>query len=109
MASSPACLSSDDSATFDCSCYTVEDFRAFDLLQHPMYILDIEKDRMYWANRETVKIWRADSLEALLARDLSVDLSEAVRYRLNELLERCKRGEVTKEHWTLYPNNIATT
>jgi signal transduction histidine kinase/ActR/RegA family two-component response regulator len=90
-------------------CYTARDFSVFDLLQHPVYIFDIEKTCMHWANREAVKLWRATSLEDLLARDFATGLPEAVRFRLNDHLERYKKGEVTKEEWTFYPNNVATT
>jgi signal transduction histidine kinase/ActR/RegA family two-component response regulator len=64
---------------------------------------------MHWANREAIKLWRANSLEDLLARDFATGLPEAVRFRLNDHLKCYKKGEVTKEEWTFYPNNVATT
>ena len=42
----------------------------------PMWVFDMEHQRMLWANPAGVAFWKADSLEEFLARDFA-DLSEA--------------------------------
>lgn len=83
--------------------YTKEDLQIFNLLQHPVWVFDIEKKAMFWANLSSLKVWNADTLEELLGRDFAGDLSEATDRRMQDHLVRLTRGEIMKEDWTCYP------
>ena len=73
-----------------------------------MWVFDAENVRMYWANRAALKVWRAENLEELLARDFT-DMSPDRLSKLKEYLLAYARGEVTNEQWTFYPKGYATT
>ncbi|MBD3894679.1 sensor domain-containing diguanylate cyclase [Halomonas sp. ML-15] len=74
-----------------------------DRLQTPVWIFDIEQERMHYANAAAVKLWSADTPQALYARDFASTMSEATRLRLADYLPRLSRGEVIDEHWSFYP------
>jgi signal transduction histidine kinase len=71
-------------------------------------VFDITKRTMWWANAAARRLWEADSLDEMLARDYE-DMSEATIVRLERYFERLQRGEVIVEQWTFYPRGIATT
>jgi signal transduction histidine kinase len=89
--------------------YTSQDLEIFNLLQHPVWVFDIEQKAMFWANSVAVQLWKADSLSALLSRDFASDLSEAAASRMRDHLTRFKRGETLKEMWTYYPEGKGAT
>ncbi len=84
------------------------DLQSFDLLNTPVWIFDVERHAIWWANRRAVQFWRAESLEDLLARDFGSD-NQAVRQRLAQVIEKTSPGEIATETWTLYPNNNPVT
>ena len=87
---------------------TSEALAAFDLLHSPVWIFDVDRHRMWWANRRAVAFWGAGSLAELLARDYSSD-SETVRQRLAQVIENTPPGEIALETWTLYPDGNPVT
>mmetsp|Transcript_26899 Transcript_26899/g.39791 ORF Transcript_26899/g.39791 Transcript_26899/m.39791 type:complete len:666 (-) Transcript_26899:35-2032(-) len=84
--------------------YSRSDLSVFDFLDHPIWIFDILNKSFYWANTSAVKYWNANSLEELLARDCSHDMSEAVHKKNLDILERLKRKQRVEESVTYYPN-----
>ena len=82
--------------------------QSLDLLNTPVWIFDVERHAMWWANRRAVQFWRADSLEELLARDFGSD-NQAVRQRLAQVIAKTAPGEIATETWTLYPKNNPVT
>lgn len=86
-----------------------DDMDVFNILQHPVWVFDVENKAMWWANEAALKIWGAATLDDLLARDFASDMSKATESRIRDQMERAKKGEVFKEQWTLYPNGKATT
>jgi signal transduction histidine kinase len=90
-------------------CYNPDDLEIFNILQHPIFVFDIEKCKIFWSNRAGLKHWNAESLDELLARDFSKDLSEATRRRMQDLLKRHRQGEIIKEQWTTYPAGKPST
>jgi len=84
--------------------YDRQDLEPFNLLDHPVWVFDIERKAMWWANDASLRIWNADSLASLLARDFT-DMSEATQRRLQEYLIRFEKGSRARESWTFYPNN----
>ncbi|WFM70757.1 sensor domain-containing diguanylate cyclase [Halomonas sp. CKK8] len=78
-----------------------------DRLQTPIWIFDIEQERMHYANAAAVRLWGAETPQALYARDFSSTMSEATRRRLADYLPRLARGETIDEHWSFYPGGQA--
>lgn len=83
---------------------TREDCWPFGLVTTPIWIFDITKREMWWANDSAVNFWDADSLDSLLARDFKSDMSTATVTRLEDYFEKFKRGESITEQWTFYPS-----
>ncbi|MBO9474777.1 response regulator [Shimia sp. R10_1] len=79
--------------------------RQADRLATAMWIYDFDHFRVVWANAAALRIWNADSIESLSARDLSTDMSETVRARLAQYRIDLADPELTlNETWTLYPD-----
>ena len=89
--------------------YAQQDLEVFNLLQHPVWVFDLENKAMFWANTAAVKVWNAETLQELLARDFAHDMSDAADRRMKDYLIRLTRGEVTKEQWTFHPSGKAVT
>ena len=87
--------------------YSPEDLVVFNLLDHPVWIFDIEKKAMWWANAAAVELWSADCLASLLKRDFAHDMSEVTACRLADYHVRFHKGERIRDHWTFYPNGGA--
>ena len=81
---------------------SVADLQAFDRLQTPIWIYDVDNWQMWWANKASLHIWNAPSTEELLKSDFS-DVSEATRIRLKSYLDQFQQGKTINENWTFYP------
>jgi hypothetical protein len=81
---------------------SVAELMAFERLQTPIWIYDIEKLQMWWANSAALHILKAQSREELLNRNFS-DVSESTRIRLHNYLQVFQQGETITENWTFYP------
>ena len=99
---------SSTSAASGMKSYTRADMEVFNLLHQPLWVFDIEKKSMWWANRAALDLWNAESLESLLARDFA-DMSEATVQRLGEYMLKFQRGEFVNETWTYFPKNRGPT
>jgi signal transduction histidine kinase/ActR/RegA family two-component response regulator len=88
--------------------YRAQEFEVFNLLQHPIWVFDVEHPRMLWANTQALRVWNAPDLESLLARDFT-DVSSATQVRMKELWEQLQLQKVIQEEWTFYPKGRATT
>ena len=73
-----------------------------DIFEAPIWIFDIEKHGMWWANQAAIRFWQATSLDDLLNRDYSSD-SSTVRKRLRQIFDNAPLGQPTLDSWTLYP------
>ena len=75
-----------------------------DRLKTALWVFDIDRSRVVWANQAALKIWRAGSLSELQARDMGADMSPAVATRLKQYQEDfVARDASFSEVWTLYP------
>ncbi len=81
---------------------SAEDLRQLDILGVPVWIFELEQNRVWWANSAALQFWRAESLDDLRARDFSSD-TPTVRTRLRQVLETAAPGSPVRETWTLYP------
>jgi signal transduction histidine kinase len=81
----------------------------FNILQHPVWVFDLENKAMFWANTAAVKVWNAATLQELLSRDFAHDMSAATEQRIKDYLIRLKRNEVIQDQWTFHPSGKAIT
>ncbi|MEA5580775.1 diguanylate cyclase [Nodularia harveyana UHCC-0300] len=84
------------------------DLRAFDRLQTPIWIYDLENYQMWWVNKASLYLWNATSKEELLNRNFS-DISEATQIRLKSYLDKFQQGKTVSENWTFYPQGQPVT
>ncbi len=80
-----------------------------DRLQTAVWVFDIDRTAMVWANPAGLRLWNADDLESLRSMDFKSEISGPVLTRLHEYLERFRRGEPVIETWTLYPGGEPVT
>ncbi|QDL56651.1 EAL domain-containing protein [Rhodoferax aquaticus] len=82
----------------------------FGMLEHinqPVWVFDVELQRVHWANPAALEVWRAKSLQELCERDMGVDMSESVATRLAQYHHDFVTQEaVFNEQWTLYPAGV---
>lgn len=101
----------EDELTASCACLsgglTQSDLVGLDLLAAPVWVFDIQRRRMWWANRAALALWSAADLEELLARDFSGEMSDVTAARMREYLRRFRAGETVLEQWTCYPGGRA--
>lgn len=75
----------------------------FDQLQTPVWIYDTLNSRIHWANQSALRLWQADSLEELTARDFSAGASDAVQQTLLTYLDEFEKGRTLRHWWRLTP------
>ncbi len=76
----------------------------------PLWVYDIDRCHLLWANQTGLRLWRAESLDELRERDLRVDMSATVAQRLRQYQTDFERGtETFSEVWTLYPSGEPVT
>lgn len=86
------------------------DVPSADRLRTPVWVFDIDRERIVSANAAAVALWRAESLEELCGRDMAVDMSTSVRDRLHQYQVDFERADTRfSEMWTLYPGGVPTT
>lgn len=73
----------------------------------PIWIFDVDRHAMWWANAAALKFWSAASLQELLSRDYSSD-SATVRKRLRAVVDNVRPGDTAEDTWTLYPKGEPT-
>ena len=85
----------------------------FDLarrLRAPVWVYDIDAQRILHANKAACKLWGAPNEAALKDRDLSAGMSTTVAKRLRQYQADFQAKDVDfSEVWTLFPNDIPIT
>ena len=84
--------------------YTRQELSVFELMGQPVWVFDIEKKAMWWANQAALELWDSPSLKELLERDFEQDMSPRTAQRLCTCLKRFERGERFSELWHFTPN-----
>jgi PAS domain S-box-containing protein len=79
------------------------------VLSTPVWVFDLGRRRITWANQAAVDFWQAGSEAQLLERDLGKDLSLAAEGRLSGYLQRLKTEPRITEQWTFYPGSGPVT
>lgn len=86
---------------------TTDGLRVFENSVLPIWVFDVDRHAMWWANAAALKFWNAPTLSELLARDYSTD-SATVRKRLRAVVDNFRLGETAEDTWTLYPKGVPT-
>lgn len=74
-------------------------------LSTPVWVFDIDRNRIVFANASACKMWQADDEDDLRSRDMSDGMSKTVANRLKQYQADFIRKQTTfREMWTLYPN-----
>jgi diguanylate cyclase (GGDEF)-like protein len=80
-------------------------YAALDYLSDPVWVFDIDRRQVHWANAASMKVWSASSLDELCGRDMGVDMSEAVALRLAQYQsDFIAHGASFNEQWCTYPS-----
>jgi diguanylate cyclase (GGDEF)-like protein len=82
----------------------VETMAIFELMATPVWVYDVNRYRICWANNKALTLWQADTKQALYQRDLSLDITDATDQQLKQLVRDAK-SQCRSIWWTLYPNN----
>jgi len=70
----------------------------------PIWVFDIDRSEVHWANEAALTLWRATSLDELCSRDMAVDMSASVAKRLRQYQsDFVQHGASFSEQWTIYP------
>ncbi|MBE9050669.1 diguanylate cyclase [Nostocales cyanobacterium LEGE 11386] len=80
---------------------SVADLTAFDRLQTPIWIYDIQNLQMWWVNKASLPIWDAHSREELLNRHFG-NVPESTQMQLQSYLQQFEQGQIIAENWTFY-------
>ncbi|TBW39740.1 EAL domain-containing protein [Siculibacillus lacustris] len=79
-------------------------------LRTPIWIFDLDRAQVAWANSAALRVWEAADIAELAARDLSAEMSLSVKMRLEQLRDLFERGPAAfSEVWTLYPGGRPKT
>lgn len=73
------------------------------MLSTPVWVFDLSRRRVTWANPAAVQFWKADSEAQLLERNFARDFSVASEGRLMGYAQRLKSERRLTEQWTFYP------
>lgn len=82
-------------------------FTLFEYLQSPVWVFDIHKKRILWANSASLPFWETTSRDELISRDFSLEMTDAISAVLSSYLSLFEKGETIKTWWSFSPNNIA--
>ncbi|MEG5174912.1 diguanylate cyclase domain-containing protein [Microcoleus sp. B3-D7] len=77
--------------------------KAFDLLQNPIWIFDMEDWQIRWTNQASLYLWNASTRQQLASHNFRDMLSECTRIRLQSYLQQFEQGQTLSEQWTFYP------
>ncbi|CAM8635057.1 COG5001 Predicted signal transduction protein containing a membrane domain, an EAL and a GGDEF domain [Comamonadaceae bacterium] len=73
----------------------------------PIWVFDIDRSEVHWANEAALTLWRAASLDELCSRDMAADMSASVAKRLRQYQsDFVQHGASFSEQWTIYPAGI---
>ncbi|MCH7373360.1 MULTISPECIES: putative bifunctional diguanylate cyclase/phosphodiesterase [Aeromonas] len=77
-----------------------------DVLHTPIWVYDIQRHHIYWANGPALGLWESSSLAELQSRDFSADMAAAIDLLLQRYLGDFQQGRSYNEWWTLSPKGV---
>ena len=75
-------------------------------IANPVWVFDVDYNRIVWANPAALSFWNAGSLQELQARDFSSN-SDVAKARLADHADRIQNGETIESYWTFYSKGDA--
>ncbi|SNY92593.1 diguanylate cyclase (GGDEF) domain-containing protein [Cohaesibacter sp. ES.047] len=76
----------------------------------PLWIFDVDKAQVVWANEAARLLWQASTLDELYQRNMQADMSSGIESRLKQYITAFETTDETfRELWTLYPNGEPAT
>ncbi len=84
----------------------MDPFSPLHYLQNPIWVFDVDNKKILWANDKSLRLWGAVSIEELLNRDFSQDMSAATIATLIEYQQTIKLNKVIKTWWHFNPKKI---
>ena len=88
---------------------SLDDLRFAENSRFPIWVFNIDKARVVWANDTALLLWQAKTMPELEARNLRSDMSPSVQARLQQFQTDFWKGVVFDEIWTIYPHDKAKT
>lgn len=85
---------------------TLRDLSVFSGSRFPVWVFDIDRSRVIWANDPALDVWAAPTMMELLGRDLARDMSTSVRARLQQYQAEFWAGAHFDEQWTIFPHGV---
>ncbi|TNI54318.1 GGDEF-domain containing protein [Aeromonas media] len=76
------------------------------MLHTPIWVYDIQRHHIYWANGSALGLWEASSLAELQSRDFSADMAAAIDLLLQRYLGDFQQDRSYNEWWTLSPKGV---
>ncbi|WP_199331583.1 diguanylate cyclase domain-containing protein [Aulosira sp. FACHB-615] len=80
---------------------SVAELKAFERLQTPIWIYDLERMQMWWANKASLRLWNIPIQEELLNRNFS-NVPELRWIAEKKYLQEFQQGKTITESWTFY-------
>ena len=67
-------------------------YEALGWIERAVWVFDIDRQRVHWANPAALDLWQAASLDDLRERDMGADMSTAVARRLQQYQQDFHQG-----------------
>lgn len=87
----------------------VDYLESFNRIVTPVWVFDTDNHRVHWANPAALKLWRSNTLEELIEREMGGEMTPTVAQRLKQYQRDFENGSTFTELWTLYPNGEPST
>ncbi|PST97182.1 GGDEF-domain containing protein [Photobacterium iliopiscarium] len=84
----------------------MDSFSPLYYLQNPIWVFDVDNKKILWANDKSLDLWEMTSIEELLDRDFSQEISAAAVATLLEYQQTFKSHQTIKTWWRFTPKQI---
>ncbi|MGI3776871.1 MAG: putative bifunctional diguanylate cyclase/phosphodiesterase [Janthinobacterium lividum] len=76
----------------------------------PVWLFDIDRGRIVWANAAGCRMWKADTLAELQSRDFAAGMSLTVAAQLKQYQRGFAHSDrMISDVWTYYPKDVPST
>ncbi|MEH6628174.1 MAG: GGDEF domain-containing protein [Motiliproteus sp.] len=85
-----------------------DELTLYDLIPNVVWIFDLDCHGWWWGNPPALRFWGLETIEELIAKDLSGD-TQGARDRTAQTFELAAKNGLTVDPWTTYPNGKPKT
>lgn len=85
-----------------------DDLTLYELIPNVVWIFDLDRHGWWWGNEAAIKFWNLQSLDELVAKDLSDD-TQGARDRTKQTFDLAVKNGLTIDPWTTYPQGKPKT